>query len=1208
MRTLSLRIASGLMLGLATTLLAADWIMAWLVRLDRVGLAQLLEKRYPDLAERLLTVVQLEAEGPPSSFVPLLRAETEEMLADIDPEEACPLASEGKVWLRTLGVWMALGIGLCFVPGFLPFTGRFFSAWATPLVPLHIEWTQADQYVLRGGTCVVEAKCDLLDERVEIPAEIELVREDESGGSNVLPMKSVGNGRFAATLEKVEQPLRCRARVREAVSEIMTVHVIDAPAFRGIPTLEVTPPKYTGRDPKVHSFDKPIDETIVRYSGLRVQFALDRMPVQASVHIRPLHASKTGALGSWIVPVQWHSATMMGFAEEIAAAPGSFQAELVLELEHGVKATLPFGTWAAHEDSAPRFVQPLRLRGSGPSLTPSRDYRIATDDALKLQTVVDDDEEIEQVWFEYCINDRSPRLEKWLAGGGKKKLVIDEWLPLPKSLKADDRVQFRVHVGDNRRLKKGEARTTSAGLHLPGADLLPQVTIEPTTSARGDAWISLRVDSSVKDFFKEQVQAQTDEIRDIILAIREKVVSEADDVQKIHRKIHQQTALTPEQLEQAKKLRDLNREISADLLAAADRFGKDPELARLAEHFLDIAESDLLKSAEALKSFSAKDRALPDAEKDLLAAHEALTQAKKKLDRMLDWNKLLAQDRLDQFQIEKLAKRQDELAKRLQKLLDDESRNEPETAKEIEAIRNEQAKLAQETERLQGESRLVQESMEAEQRKRAEELVKEAQALAAEQRAMREAGSEKWSPELQERLAKLAKRQADLARRVQPFAEKNQGPDVKPAGAAADALKKPSLEDAIGQQQEHEKRLNAWLDKLAPGDSANALYDQIMQLVKKQRKIRNDLEQLVKESGDLDFATLQKRLEDLANRQKEMPSAIAKLAVDVKQQDAQKAAEATTRRAAEQMARENAAGAPEAHDLMKKAESELQALANALPKTVPVDRKNIKDPELRAKVEIIDAFAREQEKLRAETQQLRTEATKASAGSGKSPLADKADKLAAELMELAQKAKDPETKAIAKESAEAAMTAKKAMEASQAMKAKGEPDEARKMDESAEKQLELAVKKLGNLPQDPAMKNMPKDKELQTAKALKEGSNQMRLAEKNLPGQPKNAQNSMQAAAKSLQKASQQASMQASRSVPSAARNAPKMPSAASGTFPGSLPKNAKLESFQGKAWGELSGELRTQMLQDVRARFGEDYADMIQQYFRSLSESPRKQ
>jgi hypothetical protein len=93
-----------------------------------------------------------------------------------------------------------------------------------------------------------------------------------------------------------------------------------------------------------------------------------------------------------------------------------------------------------------------------------------------------------------------------------------------------------------------------------------------------------------------------------------------------------------------------------------------------------------------------------------------------------------------------------------------------------------------------------------------------------------------------------------------------------------------------------------------------------------------------------------------------------------------------------------------------------------------------------------------------------------------------------------------------------------------------------------------------------------------------------------------------------LQKASQQASMQASRSVPSAARNAPKMPSAASGTFPGSLPKNAKLESFQGKAWGELSGELRTQMLQDVRARFGEDYADMIQQYFRSLSESPRKQ
>ena len=52
----------------AATIFAADWAMAWLVRLDRVGLAQLLERRHPELAERLLTLVQLESEATPPGF------------------------------------------------------------------------------------------------------------------------------------------------------------------------------------------------------------------------------------------------------------------------------------------------------------------------------------------------------------------------------------------------------------------------------------------------------------------------------------------------------------------------------------------------------------------------------------------------------------------------------------------------------------------------------------------------------------------------------------------------------------------------------------------------------------------------------------------------------------------------------------------------------------------------------------------------------------------------------------------------------------------------------------------------------------------------------------------------------------------------------------------------------------------------------------
>jgi hypothetical protein len=135
-----------------------------------------------------------------------------------------------------------------------------------------------------------------------------------------------------------------------------------------------------------------------------------------------------------------------------------------------------------------------------------------------------------------------------------------------------------------------------------------------------------------------------------------------------------------------------------------------------------------------------------------------------------------------------------------------------------------------------------------------------------------------------------------------------------------------------------------------------------------------------------------------------------------------------------------------------------------------------------------------------------------------------------------------------------------------------------------------------------------KDSEPQTAEALKESATQMRKAEKNLPGQPKDAQSAMQAAARNLQKASQQAGKQASRALPSAARNAPNSAMAIPGIFPGSLAKQKKLEESKGGQWGVLPGQLTDQMIQDARVRYSEDYAELIEQYFRSLSESSRKE
>ncbi len=50
-----------------------------------------------------------------------------------------------------------------------------------------------------------------------------------------------------------------------------------------------------------------------------------------------------------------------------------------------------------------------------------------------------------------------------------------------------------------------------------------------------------------------------------------------------------------------------------------------------------------------------------------------------------------------------------------------------------------------------------------------------------------------------------------------------------------------------------------------------------------------------------------------------------------------------------------------------------------------------------------------------------------------------------------------------------------------------------------------------------------------------------------------------------------------------------------------------EMKQYAGRAWGDLPGELRTRILQDMRARYGEDYARIIQRYFEQIADT-RKQ
>ncbi|HEY8506136.1 MAG TPA: hypothetical protein VIL46_16235, partial [Gemmataceae bacterium] len=105
-------------------------------------------------------------------------------------------------------------------------------------------------------------------------------------------------------------------------------------------------------------------------------------------------------------------------------------------------------------------------------------------------------------------------------------------------------------------------------------------------------------------------------------------------------------------------------------------------------------------------------------------------------------------------------------------------------------------------------------------------------------------------------------------------------------------------------------------------------------------------------------------------------------------------------------------------------------------------------------------------------------------------------------------------------------------------------------------------------------------------------------------GQARAAGEAMEQASDALSQASQQLGQ--SRPAQAANRQPAGQPGGNVGTARGApdlslFPEEAR--KYAGKPWGELPGELRTRIVQDLRARYGEDYARVIKYYFEQLAE-----
>jgi hypothetical protein len=893
----------------------------------------------------------------------------------------------------------------------------------------------------------------------------------------------------------------------------------------------------------------------------------------------------------------------------IAQPVGPHAATLIVEAEHGITSTYSLPAWSVWADEAPWFsAAPVLGFASGDD----RPKVVAPDDVIPIKAVAEDQVGVDRVELEYRINQGASQAKLLAHGEGELRVVTDTAWRLQGLVKDGDTIKCRLRVADNRRLKQGEI--TVADQSVPDRDLGPNIAYLPAKEQGEDRWWSFKVERQADPLVKQQVLAQRDEFNEWIERIKKQLEQERHQVQKVKLASHQMPVLTQEQASQLGAAHKLNQSNQQELRALGQKAASVEGLQNLARLSFDIARRELGESDQALLEALVKSVAAGKREAALGKADSALLSALERLGALRNMNDLLAQERLDVQDLEKLAHQEGELAKQAEAAAADPKAN----AKELERLRAEQAKIAARLQALAEKNPRLQSAASKARRAETQALAKQAHNLAMYQQKLSRESEAKWQAELKAKFADLAKQQRELAGKVEKLgAEAKAGPagDLpnaphRPALDAAERLRDGQIEAALGQQQAAENALRAaaeQLDKaLVLGRDPRAA---IQKLARRQDELVKQLEKFGEEYPRLPADKARQRLAEIVKEQRALADAVGKLDVPSSQAKERQQVHEDAGEAAKLLERNDALGG---FTKMEQTRDALQAWARQFPEA-PLPRAGTppgKDTpeELTVKKQAGEArvLAKQQAKLREATRKLLAEMAKSQAGSASSAKhQEDVDTLAKQLMELSQQA-GPESKKSSQDAAHAAQMAQKAMAKAQADKEQGRMADAKDSEAESALQLQMAGKKLDEaaeaMAQASSGKDDPNDATLQ--ESFRDSQMKLDEAQRQLSQAPKSAAKSMQQAARSLGQTARQAQkLMGGQPRPMSGGGPAQTFQGGNASEPAEILE--ELKAHAGKAWGELPGELRTRIVQDLRARYGDEYGPIIQRYFQQIADVP---
>jgi len=477
-----------------------------------------------------------------------------------------------------------------------------------------------------------------------------------------------------------------------------------------------------------------------------------------------------------------------------------------------------------------------------------------------------------------------------------------------------------------------------------------------------------------------------------------------------------------------------------------------------------------------------------------------------------------------------------------------------------------------------------------------EKLRREHDAISREaDEALRETAKTK-PDELSKKRKDLAARQEALGKKLEqldaPGEELRRDRTATQAKKAADDLASGSADDIPNSQRETKRQLDRLRDAIEGKPTPDRTAGELARL---QRELSEKLER--KPAVD--------ELQRLQRDQREIQKQLSQLVAPEAEVALNEAREAVRNAEAELQK-----PMPDVDELRKKNESARDALdrlaeklgnptRNPASPKIPPDPANVLPNEADAKR--ASELAKQQRELREQLSRTVAGGSKAEANVERSNVEKNHRELAQEGKQLAERMGKPSNKSVELQKAsDAAKQAVEKIEQAAQNQAKGKPAEAAANRRQALDSLKQAVDAVA-VPGEGEPSGGASEGIAKAARDTRDAENAMNDALKQLQsGKP--ATDQMANAAKKLKQASEQLAP-GKPSGPAEAANGPQqdgpdpMGPASSDVRPNALADNL------GKRWGDLPGEVKAQITQELKAKYGEDYARIIKLYFEQLAE-----